>query len=118
MQLSIVFLRTFSVLLVYFSPILVLLAIIITALGIFVGVVEKFSWNEGLYFGWITATTVGYGDYTPTRPLTRLLSIAISMIGIINTGLIVSIAVVAGKEAAKYLGFSEEMVKKAVEGKK
>ncbi len=118
MQLSIVFLRTFSVLMVYFSPILVMFAIIITGFGIFVGIIEEFSWNEGLYFGWITATTVGYGDYTPTQPLTRMLSILISMIGIINTGLIVSIAVVAGKEAAKYLGFSEEMVKKAVEGQK
>ncbi len=118
MQLSVVFLRTFSVLLVYFAPIWGMLGIVITALGIFVGVIEDFSWNEGLYFGWITATTVGYGDITPTRPLTRIISIVISIIGIVNTGLIVSIAVESGKEAAKYLGMSEEVVIKAVEGHK
>ena len=116
MQLSIIFLRTFSVLLLYFAPILGMLAILITVLGILVGTIEEFSWNEGLYFGWITATTVGYGDLTPTRPLTRIFSIAIGMIGIVNTGLIVSIAVFAGKEAANSLGFTKEMAKKAVEG--
>ena len=118
MQLSIVFLRTFSVLLVYFAPIWGMLAIVITVFGIFLGIMEDLSWNKGIYLSWITATTVGYGDITPTRPITRLICIAISMIGIVNTGLIVSIAVVSGKEAAKYLGMSEEIVKKAIEGQK
>lgn len=116
MRLSLVFVRSFFIILFSLTPVWGILAIIISVLGILVGVIEEFSWNEGLYFGWITATTVGYGDITPTRPFTRLISIAIGLIGIINTGIYVSIAVEAGRNVIQYLDLRNEIVKKVKNG--
>lgn len=112
MRLSILFLKNFFNILFALTPIWGILALIISCLGIFIGTVEGYDWNEGFYFGWITATTVGYGDIVPTRPLTRTLSIAVSIIGIINTGLIVAIAVSAGKYAIEKLGLLEDIQNK------
>ena len=34
-----------------------------------------------MYFSWVTLTTVGYGDLSPTHPLARLLSNLESFVG-------------------------------------
>ena len=75
-----------------------ILAILVSGLGIWVGIIEGIGWKDGLYFGWITGTTVGYGDITPQHWLSKVLSVIIGLIGIINTGIGVTIAVTAGKE--------------------
>jgi hypothetical protein len=115
MKLSILFLKTFFTLLKALIPIWGILAIAISILGIWVGSLEDIGWLEGLYFSWITATTVGYGDIVPSRSLTRVLSIVIGLIGIVNTGLIVSIAVAATKRVFDYSGSKEEIDRKADE---
>lgn len=112
MQLSIQFLKVFFILLAALTPIWGVLVIIISVLGIFIGVAEGIGWNDGLYFGWITGTTVGYGDIVPTRPLTKFLSIIIGVIGIVNTGIIVTIAVTAGKNVIEHEGMIKNIQKK------
>jgi len=40
--------------------------------GIWIGKKESWSWSQALYFAFITATTVGYGDLHPTRHPSRI----------------------------------------------
>ena len=47
----------------------------------------------------MTGTTVGYGDLVPTTGITRVLAIIIAIMGIILTGIIVTIAIEAVKIA-------------------
>lgn len=62
-------------------------------LGVLVAKREKWHWLDGIYFSMITATTVGYGDIRPVSRISRLLSIFMSLIGLLLTGIVVGIAV-------------------------
>jgi len=44
---------------------------------------EGWSWLDSLYFVIITLTTIGYGDFHPTQPATKLLTIFYGINGII-----------------------------------
>lgn len=103
-HLSILFLKAFFTMLKGLAPIWGMLTIIIGLLGIYIGIREGVGWRDGLYFGFVTGTTIGYGDIVPTKLLTRTLAIIIGVIGIINTGLIVTVAVSAGNIVAKHAG--------------
>ena len=81
---------------------LVLLAVLLL-LGAFVlTLVEPLEFGESLYFTLITALTVGYGDIAPTTTVGRITSVLISLVGLINTGLIVGVATYAVGKAAKH----------------
>jgi hypothetical protein len=45
-----------------------------------------------MYFSFITAFTIGYGDITPITIIGRVLAILMGLIGIIFTGLVVAVA--------------------------
>jgi len=74
------------------GPILLSLAIVIVTLGLVVGVMEKWSISESIYYAFITATTVGYGDFHPSHRRSRILAILIALTGIVLTGIIVALA--------------------------
>ena len=101
MHHSLLFLRYFFIAVKTLAPIWGVLAVIITLLGFIISIIERIGIVEGIYFAWITGTTVGYGDIVPTRHLTRFLSVIIGIIGIVNTGIIVTIAVNAGKRVTE-----------------
>ena len=44
---------------------------------------EGWSWLDSFYFVIITLTTIGYGDFHPTQPATKLLTIFYGINGII-----------------------------------
>lgn len=75
------------------APVLLLLVLIVVVIGLFIG--RRESWNPGdaLYWSFITASTVGYGDIRPRRRLSKFLSIVIAFVGLIFTGIMVAIAV-------------------------
>ena len=55
--------------------------------------------SEYLYFGFVTLTTVGYGEIVPLQPVSRSLSILISVSGQLYLAII--IALLVGKYVAK-----------------
>ena len=44
---------------------------------------EGWSWVDSLYFVIITLTTIGYGDFSPTTDLTKLITVFYSLNGVI-----------------------------------
>lgn len=43
---------------------------------------EGWSWVDSLYFVVITLTTIGYGDFTPTTDLTKLITVFYGLNGV------------------------------------
>ena len=80
-------------------PILSVLCVLISGLGLIVGRIEKWKAFDALYWAYITALTVGYGDIRPTKKSSKSISIVIAWCGIMFTGLLVAIAVKSASSA-------------------
>ncbi|MCG8564946.1 MAG: potassium channel family protein [Desulfobacterales bacterium] len=83
------------------SPLLLLLGGIIIVLGQVVGRMEGWSWFDSLYWTFITALTVGYGDIRPMGRRARVLTVVLAWLGLILSGLFVAIAVETSSIALK-----------------
>ena len=81
------------------APLLIFSVILIVTLGLIAGARESWGRFESVYWAFITATTVGYGDIRPSRPSTRALSIIIAFVGMTFTGILVALAIYAATEA-------------------
>ena len=75
-------------------PLFLSLAAAIVGLGLLAG---KGRWSrfDG-YWSFVTATTVGYGDFRPVRRISRVIAIAIALLGLTMTGILIAVAVHAG----------------------
>ena len=71
------------------------------ALGVVIGFLERWSVSEMIYFTFVTALTVGYGDLAPKRTSSRMIALAIAFSGILLTGLVAALGVRSLQEAAK-----------------
>jgi hypothetical protein len=71
------------------------------ALGAVIGFLERWSVSETIYFTYVTALTIGYGDLAPKRVSSRMIALAIAFSGILLTGLVVALGVRSLQEAAK-----------------
>ncbi|MBR0895144.1 two pore domain potassium channel family protein [Bradyrhizobium tropiciagri] len=71
------------------------------ALGAVIGVLERWSVSEMIYFTFVTALTIGYGDLAPKRMSSRMIALAIGFSGILLTALIAALGVRSLQEAAK-----------------
>jgi len=80
-------------------PLVFSLAALIALLGQLVGKKEGWSPFESLYWSFITATTVGYGDLRPVKRQSRLVAILIAFLGLVLTGIIIAVAVHAANLA-------------------
>lgn len=74
-------------------PILSILLALIVVLGVIVGIREGWTVQDSIYFAFVTALTIGYGDFAPTGFLTRMLAILTGACGILVTALIAAVAV-------------------------
>lgn len=83
----------------YSSPLLVMLVLVIAALGQLIGRREGWTRSDALYYAFITATTVGYGDIVPRQSRSRLWAIVIALLGVMLTGLIVALGLQAAQAA-------------------
>ena len=92
MEFTYRFLESYWIGLELAAPLLIALAVVIVLLGQIVGWRESWEKFDALYWTFITATTVGYGDIRPIEKLSRILAILIAFTGLIFTGILVALA--------------------------
>ena len=95
MEFTVTFFRLVFELLQVTAPVWGLLVVAIVLLGQVAGRLEQWQAASALYWSFITATTVGYGDIRPAKRGARVLAVIIALLGLILFGVIVSIAVQA-----------------------
>jgi voltage-gated potassium channel len=101
MEITITFIKLFFWMLTKIYPLLLAMIAVIAILGQIAGRAEGWSRFNALYWSFVTATTVGYGDLVPVKKRSKIISILISFIGIMFTGVIVAVTVTTASEAFK-----------------
>ena len=101
MAFTLTFIKLFSYGVYLTAPLLIAFIAAIIFIGQVVGKKESWTRFDSLYWSFITATTVGYGDIRPMQKLSKSLSIVIAFIGLIMTGIIVALALNAASFAFK-----------------
>ena len=86
------FLKFFYEYTAHVGELIVGLLIMIVLGGVAISWLEGMSLGEGIYFAFITALTIGYGDFTPATVAGRVAAIMIGMVGMVFVGLTVAIA--------------------------
>lgn len=76
-------------------PILSGLIGLMIVLGLVVGLREGWSFQESIYFAFVSGLTIGYGDLAPKTLLARSLAILIGICGVLFTALLAAVAVKA-----------------------
>ena len=99
MEFTLTFFELVSLYLGITAPIWLLFILCIVVFGQVAGRLEGWPPMTTLYWSFITATTVGYGDIRPNGPLSRVLSVIIALCGLILFGIVVAIVVQATTEA-------------------
>jgi voltage-gated potassium channel Kch len=97
--LTVTFLKQFGNGLWLTFPLLLTLALAITLLGQVVGKKEGWTRFDSLYWSFITATTVGYGDFRPSQRKSQIIAIIIAFLGLTLTGILIAVAVQAATVA-------------------
>ncbi len=91
--LTITFLKEFGVGLWLGLPLLLSLGAAIALLGQAAGKKEGWSTFDSFYWSFVTATTVGYGDIRPVNRVSKVIALAIALIGLTMTGILIAVAV-------------------------
>ena len=99
MEFTFTFIKLFFYGLGLASPLLISLMVFIVIIGQIVRIRERWTRVDALYWSFITATTVGYGDFRPVAPLSKFLAVVIAFTGIIFTGIFVALALHAASTA-------------------
>ena len=99
MDFTLDFVATLAGMLFDAAPVLVFLLLLMVGLSMLVGRGEGWSLSDSIYFGFITGTTVGYGDFRPKRPAGKAMAIVIAYVGLIQIGIVVALAVHAVTKA-------------------
>ena len=82
-------------------PIFSILLFTIVLFGIIIGQLEGWGPFDGIYFGFVTGLTIGYGDLVPKTTLSRILSVALGFNGVLMTAIFAAISIRAIEETAK-----------------
>jgi voltage-gated potassium channel len=99
MDFTLIFLGIFFRGLIFVGPLLLSIGLFIVFLGHIVGRLESWDRFDAIYWAFITATTVGYGDIRPMGRLPKALSVLIALVGMIFTGIMVGLAVNAATQS-------------------
>ena len=91
MDFTFTFIKLFFWILYLIAPVMAFLCLMVIILGQWVASIEKWNRFDALYWTFITATTVGYGDIRPIKRLSRVISVMIAFIGLMFTGLLVAV---------------------------
>jgi voltage-gated potassium channel len=109
------FIRMFSIGLFYAAPLSATLVLLIVVLGHVLGRLVGWSTFDALYHAFVAATTLGYGDLHPRRKRSKLLAIAIALVGIIFTGIMVAIALHSAAHAFKQTHVANKNIEQVAE---
>ena len=96
MELTITFVSQFLIGAYLIMPLFLFFCLVIVVLGQIVGCIEGWNKFDSLYWSFITASTVGYGDIKPLKRNSKTLSILIALIGIMFNGMVVALTVAVG----------------------
>lgn len=99
MEFTLYFVQVFFLDLLFAGPVLVFLFVLIGFIGSIIGRIEGWSISDALYYAFITATTVGYGDFRPTKKRAKMFAIVLAFVGLVFTGMVVAIALHAADYA-------------------
>jgi hypothetical protein len=91
--LTITFLKEFGLGLWLSLPFSLSLATTVALLGLVAGRKEGWSRFDSVYWSFITATTVGYGDIRPVKRASRIIAVVIAMSGLTLTGILIAVGV-------------------------
>ena len=116
MHFTLDFIRIFGMALFYATPLLISLAFLIFLIGLVIGKKEGWSVADAVYYAFITATTVGYGDFHPRKTASKYLAIIIALTGLIFTGIVVALGVHSASIAFKAT-YSDNKVIEKIESK-
>ena len=81
--------------------VLICLVILIFLNGVLFSLVEGKDLGSSIYFAFITALTIGYGDITPVTTLGRIVAVFTGLCGTIFVGLVVAINTRALRETVE-----------------
>ena len=95
------FLRLFLRGLYYISPLLLILLLVIVLISQIVGRHEAWPKFDALYWLFITAITVGYGDFHPCKRPSKGRAVLIALAGVVFTGIVVAVALPAAQTSFK-----------------
>jgi len=99
MDFTLHFIKLFFTYIYLCMPLLLGFLSIILIFGQVVGRIERWKCFDAIYWTFITALTIGYGDIRPAQKSSRLISIIIGFLGIMFTGLIVAITIATATKA-------------------
>ena len=91
--LTITFLKEFGLGLWLSLPLTLSLTTTVALLGLVVGRKEGWSRFDSVYWSFITATTVGYGDIRPVKRASRIIAVVIALLGLTLTGILIAVGV-------------------------
>jgi voltage-gated potassium channel len=77
------------------------LLLLITLGGFAISQLEGIKLGNAIYFAFITALSIGYGDISPETAMGKIVSVAIGLVGVLFVGLTVAIATHALADTAK-----------------
>ena len=80
------------------TVVLMLLALMVAGAAA-LSLAEKMPFGDTLYFSFVTGLTIGYGDVVVKTPFGRLMAILIGFNGILFTGLMVAVLVLAVRDS-------------------
>ena len=101
MAYALEFIRVLSAGLATASPVLLPLLVLILLNGLIIGRLEGWQRGDSIYHAFINATTVGYGDFRPTRGWAKVLSVFNAFLGLLLTGIFVGAGVYAVESVLK-----------------
>jgi len=101
MDFTITFVKIFLWGIYLMSPVIFMMSVFIVIWGLIVGKIESWTKFDALYWAFITALTIGYGDIKPTKKSSRVISVILGTFGIMLTGILVAITVESASSTFK-----------------
>ncbi len=102
LSLFLEFIRVFADYVLHVRELIVVLLLLIVLGGCAISYCEnRIDLGDAIYFAFITALSIGYGDFVPHTTMGKIISVAIGLTGMLFVGLTVAIATHALADTAK-----------------